>query len=105
MPEMPPGGQVPPAIEGVCGHTQVEMQFAIAALFCWIEEIDIQGSTEYVSLSLDVNWRDVSIAHAAAMKKPSEEILVAAPNRYSPSILLHDQGVVNWVPGYLISHK
>ena len=87
MPEMLPGPKAPPSIDGVCCRGEAHMSFGIAALFCWIEEVD---DAECVSLSLNVNWRDVSIAHAAAMKKPSKDFLAAAPNRCSPSLFLHN---------------
>ena len=86
MTETLPGTEAPPSIDRDFCRGKAPMSFAIAALFLWMEEVD---DAECVSLSLNVNWRDVSIAHAAAMKEPTKDFLAAAPNRYPPTIFLH----------------
>lgn len=87
MTKTSPEAEAPPSIDRVFCRGKASMSFAIAALFLWMEEVD---EAECVSLSLNVNWRDVSIAQAAAMKEPSEDFLAAAPNRYPPTIFLHN---------------
>lgn len=79
-------------LESLCSNAQQDLSLAAAALLLWIEELpsaEKDRCDEFVTLSLGVSWRDVSIFDAARMKKPTDEILREAPERYPPIALLY----------------
>lgn len=91
------------SLDSLCNSVSKDLSFAVLALFLWIEELPPQhlmpptkqdealgDNGNFILSSLNVNWRDVSIAYAAEMKEPKKEVLEAAPTRFAPVALLHD---------------